>query len=1327
MAILLAVPFLVMCPGRACAEAKVDLGFEDVTAERFPLQWRANASAGHPFDSVESVVKDPRYVRSGDASVKLVRKIDPRKPDARGHLYTNAEVPVTKDGRYVFSFYARGEGRIGAAVYAYGVADGGAVGFKGMLTMQPLDNLPAESAVSDGDWQRFRYEIDLSKNAANITVCRPVIIAAGTVYVDDGSWVEVTGEAAPAAAPAAVAAPAAAPAQTAPDPLRVNLMTLPLAVKAPAMDGRFNADEYSVCGAGLVALSSKDLYGYPARFGLSRDADRLYFGLALRLSPSYEIKRTTRARDDAALIATQDAFYMMVRPDDRADASDFEGAYLAVAPDGVYYDAWEQVDWAKGFCRRAAEFNVDWKIASNVSAGEWTVELSVPWKELKVAAKDGATCLMSFGVYLQNGSVAWQSHPNWFDHPQAFGRLQLQDGGLAVRVQNMGVLARGDVQPVFDLANSGRAPKAYEVTCLVSTPRMVGGRIGSQIFDMALDMRQKEVVRDRNISYWNRVGELAAGQKRTEQNSARLDKPGAYVVEEEVRDGGKPVFYQKLSVRYAPPIVASLTPVPSHEQIKVALSFRGARAEEKGRLRVAFQDKAGAVVLSQDAAIAGDDMALPLSMAKLAPGKYDVNFTLVGKDGKDAATLTEPFEKWATPPWLERRAGIEALDANWVPDPWQPVSVEADHVAVWGRRFDFAKGPLIAGITSQERPLLTDGMTVRYEIGGAQSAILMEAPRASAAGRGRALVEQSGSSAHFGLEAKQEIEFDGMDRITLRLSPKQPLQVDRLWIEIPFDRFPYSMLVSPQGYWQRGLVSDELFAPPRVFSVVWLGNDDVGCAFFTENCKGWVVDSSKPRLVLTSDAKARRLKLMLVNSPSRLAEPISVTFGLHPTPFKPQYAGWRALRPQGLGIEPPPVNAAFVHASVWNSCDSKPSPRNWKVLEDIVTMTHSRQQTVYPYLGTFFISPYDDIKRDTAFDPGQGSFPEDRLLRKKADATRQEEYFYFAEDWNLTPRNVSEAEWETRQEARMAAGSSWADYFAYGIEEMLKRTDVDGFYCDIANPMYDMNEERGLVSVTKDGKREGSLELFATRDLYKRLYYVFEKQRGASRRPWLLGHGFAVSVPYSPFWDINFNCEEVKPAKPFEFTKMDLQKSLEGTPMAQPVDGEGVRSHDAFAFRAHFGKQFGIPNVVLPQYGYRGDLNTNEHSREMLSWTFLHNNMLWPAYIPRQPVYDFWSKVEVPFGMGDTVFHPYWNNGVSAQPECIKASFWSKPAGNDFILAAANWSGEKVTATISLPDALQSFAQCVDMESGETLSCKNKTLSVPIPPYDLRVFRFQER
>ena len=64
----------------ARAEDALNLGFEEVSRYGAPLGWKANTSA--PLDPVTSIVRDQRHVRSGGASVKLVKSPTPGKPDA---------------------------------------------------------------------------------------------------------------------------------------------------------------------------------------------------------------------------------------------------------------------------------------------------------------------------------------------------------------------------------------------------------------------------------------------------------------------------------------------------------------------------------------------------------------------------------------------------------------------------------------------------------------------------------------------------------------------------------------------------------------------------------------------------------------------------------------------------------------------------------------------------------------------------------------------------------------------------------------------------------------------------------------------------------------------------------------------------------------------------------------------------------------------------------------------------------------------------------------------------------------------------------------------
>jgi hypothetical protein len=206
---------------------------------------------------------------------------------------------------------------------------------------------------------------------------------------------------------------------------------------------------------------------------------------------------------------------------------------------------------------------------------------------------------------------------------------------------------------------------------------------------------------------------------------------------------------------------------------------------------------------------------------------------------------------------------------------------------------------------------------------------------------------------------------------------------------------------------------------------------------------------------------------------------------------------------------------------------------------------------------------------------------------------------------------------------------------------------------------------------------------------------------------------------------MTINGEEIKPSTKFGFSNMALQKSMEGNPIAISSKSEEDKNYNAFGFRSCFGRQFGVDNLLLPQYGYDTTLNIPEHAREMLSFVFLHDVRMRPAYIPVSTVTDFWNKVELPFGLEDTKFYPYWNNGVKSEPTCLKISYYKKNKAEDFLVAVANWSGAEVRGSVKLPSEILAVKSGRDMESGETMTVSKDWL-VTIRPHDLRVFRFTQ-
>ncbi|MCC6580347.1 MAG: carbohydrate binding domain-containing protein [Phycisphaeraceae bacterium] len=1303
-------------------------GFEDATASGGLRAWSVNTT--YPVESIDLVRSDPVRVRSGSASVKLAQTgIDANARELFGAIYTQSDIPVEPLVEYRLSFWVRGSGKVSGTIYGYG-EQGNVYEQAPIVRLVKLGDDGPDSffRIGDGDpWTLCQYQFCVTSRESKTTSVRVAINAHGTVYIDDcrfervGPMTESAGKTAEITKEDKSIAAAEQPSE-----LRPNLVSLVRVAAPPVIDGRIDDGEYPLRVEGLVDCSNQSMYPQNHTWRMTYDSTHLYFALHLKLPHGCAFAPVGAGRDDSALIAASDAFYCYLRTDADTAAKRYEGVYLAVDSAGNFYDAWETIDHVHLQCQRQAEFNANWKIATSRSQDQWTIEWSVPWQDMKLPAPEpGREYALSFGLNVNNQRLAWQSHPTWFDYPQAFGLIRLAGNTLAVQAPNLDGLRRGELNAGLQLNNPTGHDIPYDLTYVVSKVRMTEGSIGSWVLDQVGDLRQREAVAADSLYSRRQSGFVPRNGNDNMAGQSRLRQPGYYVLELEARSSGVSCYYQKIPFHYYPPIILSLEPIPSKDQILAHLGLHGAELKAGAKVSLNFVNEQGQNLLSQQAEVAADVVDMTLSMASLKPGSYQVQAALTDAAGGEIAQCTETFRKWDTPVWEKERAGIEALEGDWVPSPWSPLEIRGSDVAVWGRTFSFAPGSLLAKMTSQDKPLLAAGMSASYQKQGKAQDIQIADPTMQTQQKGRAVVVQQGRSPDFDLTSRAMVEFDGLLRYDITVTPRGKPAIDELCIRIPFHDMKYANGANGSA-WQTGLVDELNFRQTGRWYLFWLGDERRGCGFVVENHKGWLINSKKPRIVLDKEDGRRVLKLFIVNDAAEVNQPLSFTFALHPTPVKPMFAGWRDLRPHGLGYGQPPINLNMIHAWGWNSSDSKPSPRSWQVLTDMLTYLHGRQQRVYPYLGTYYLTPHHFIRVETPFIPEGGKHPDNMLVERKKDAGRLEEYFYFKKDWDLSPPVIHEVGMETQEEVRISSAASYADYFAHGIGEMLKRSDVDGIYCDIPLPSQDFNAELGLSYTTMDGVTEGTYSVFAARDLYKRMYCLFEKYRGEAKKPYILGHGLPMMPAITSFWDMTFHGEELKPAEAYGCTKMFLQTRAAASPLAVPDDTDEHRTYDAHYFRSMFCAYGGNPVILLPQYGYQPRLgNMPEHSREILSFTFLHDTLLWPADIPPQTVYDFWNKVEIPFGMGDAAFHPYWENGARCEPACIKLSYWRKPDGMDVLVAVANWSGQKVDASISLPDELKTLAQGVDMESGEAVQLSG-AWNVSVPAHNLRVFRFNQ-
>jgi hypothetical protein len=1080
----------------------------------------------------------------------------------------------------------------------------------------------------------------------------------------------------------------------------------------PQCDGVVGKREYPTTIDGLIKDLDHNLYMPGGAIHLAMDQNALYLAGRVRLADGHALRSVAQENQDNRLIDQGDLFTIMLRADQQIDSRRFSGLYLSVAPNGSSYIARETVSWDGMSCKRETVDGSNVRSASQINDGWWTVELQIPHSISGLNPSQEAQ--LSAHFHLANSRLSLVDCPVWLDHWQAFAMLK--PGALGLKVTN-GWLAAGQVAPGYQLEL--RDPAAGPIACSIR-----GSILTAEIREAFDTIRYDELVgqklaisNTKVVEQWQRGATVSADQPASVQVRHDIAKVGTYMLNEELHAGDQPAYRRRMAFSVQAPVQLTLRPLPPADRLKAYVSLYGfADVVDNKSLQLTFR-RNGQVDLVHQLPIHSQQFVFDFSMAKLQPGDYDVEVALL--DGKEVRFSThQSFTKWQTPQWLRDRAGIEALEPQWCPAPWTPLQVQDNAVQCWGRTHQFGVNSLLTGITSQDEQLLASPITINYRIGKETLTVPLSMPQVQAKAAGRVTAQQAGQTPHLAVTANHRFEFDGFHRIALTLSPDKPINVDEVWIEMTFRNI--TVMGSGRGSLPMGPVESR-----QIFSNAcpWVGNERVGCGVTFETWKGCQIDSRKPRITLDVAGTDATMKLFLVNDPTSLQQPVFLEMALQASPYKPYFPGWRAIRPEGWSPRRnSPSNVLMLDPRTWTASYARPTPRNWETLQYYVDFCSDTGQRLYPYTQPWGISPYDSVNSEYGADrkyTTQQKFWEEleryRLYQKtgkvdqipglqryktKQDAPKLPEFQYFYEDWNLSPAFIlPDTHLETNEQVYVSPGSTWADYWVYHLSQVLQRSKVGGFYLDLASPRLkgriNFDESQGMAYYTKDGIREGTAEIFAARDLYKRLYCEFDKLRGPEQKPYLLGHGSSAFIGIAPFWDVAFSGEGLRLVDwPWGLSQFMTTGSTKKGDKTKP-EYSGLR------YRAQYGNQYGLPAMFLPQYVAHRATQTQEMTREILSWTLPHNTIIWPYHAPADIMYKVWRDVEEPFDIGAAQFHGYWDNEARSDPH-IKLSYWVHPDNGKTLVVIANWSDKAVEAAIVPPVQLKGWTTATDPLDGST-------------------------
>lgn len=669
------------------------------------------------------------------------------------------------------------------------------------------------------------------------------------------------------------------------------------------------------------------------------------------------------------------------------------------------------------------------------------------------------------------------------------------------------------------------------------------------------------------------------------------------------------------------------------------------------------------------------------SIKGLLPGKYMVLLL----DSTSGETLKIIYiDISAAPKWVGTRVG--SFDDNWVPKPWTPlelISTKQLQVKCWGRKYTF--GPSgIDSIQASGAELLASPMLWSATISGQSINWKPELVNVLKKAGGAIEFASTQSAEGARLKCSGRIEFDGFVKLDFQIeSVKTPVTIDNLTVEIPFiSKHATLMHYYPKvpvwygGVSMKGINCGSVPAGgwKSVFIPhVWIGDEDRGLQWLCESDENWNPADPDKSLELLPEVNTTTLRLNLIGKPVLLNKPRNYTFGFEASPVKPMPADKHEWHYAGVGrsseLTANPngdlqsMTARTVSIFNWTRLWGNPRPtvqEDIKALQLGVKTAHQKGMKLLPFQA-FLLSD------------ASTEFPE---FNKECRINDEHAY--------SCPGYIGDTVYAVCQ------NSIWADYLVDGIADSINKYDLDGLYADSITCIGPCtNQMHGCGYIGEDGQVHPTIEIFATRNVVKRIYRVLEeREQKTGKKMMFIGHTSAnIMLPALGFCSAYLDAEHLTPLP---------------RPMRIPLD----------VFRAEFmGHNFGIPAMDL-SYGWLG---TGTTADEMIAISLLHDAEVPWNYDFMAPIWKAWDK----FGMTNTQFLPYWKDWGWKAPDGVKVSAYSKPDGKKMLIVAANLSELAVEGSISLD---QPIISATDAFTGKAVTVENGKIVDKFPIWLARMY-----
>jgi hypothetical protein len=1082
---------------------------------------------------------------------------------------------------------------------------------------------------------------------------------------------------------------------------------VPLFAKAPVIDGQVAESEWA---------RAAEFTGFQWQGKLAQRRVRGYVGAT---ETHLYVAIVSQLPDKGQLVAQLDRDSLKVVHDDSVEV------YVCPTPEQDRRVDYQLLVNSKGF----GGYNIhqvggdsenvawkgDWQQKSGMHDGEWHFECAIPIASM-VKNRAGTD-----GEWRINLTRNWKNPWTWSSLAGAYAQGGLRfrfvsDGAptVAYRVSSDPFLAGFTGQ--LSLINPGTTPLPLRASMVLERNRMPAIRAEKEL-TLAPGAKQTvdlPVPKDDPTTKYTLQIAVASPDGKTTYYTRTVSWPK-----------GKPYVWLAGEKKKALPIDFRFAYYPYTNIMRLAVDINGMPKDAKVKgIKALVRDRdTGETVKTVDIPVAG-----------FADGKQDLRFELpplkgfyeivvrADAPGLENAETVQRFERRSYP-WEHTPTGRSTK----VYPPFTPIEVKDSTLKTVLRTHTLGELGLPAQIVAKSaqtgiaKPLLA--APIRLEGASVTGRLDIAEAKPNTVRTTSALVVGVA-------KGRLDItwDYDGTAKVELTLDPSGGKPLDKLDLVIPLRtdaatmmhanadriRAPVAQYV-PEG---KGVVwtADKLACDdfiPNFCPYIFVGTPVRGICWFADNDLGWGWNPKTSNLDVYRDGDQVQLRVHLINQPTVIEKPRTITFGLLAAPVKPRLSpggpnGWRYRyardRYTMLGTD---INWLSI-----GTCGSVyPAGRDmylWEMLKrgNEQQLDGATIKRVSDWGERYFV-PYGKGRVNTwrrHVNYNLRSRYDQRMVFYYNRASHQgcEEFETFKDEWCLDDlRSVPKG--NGLGEIKIVPTESYIDFCLYWYARSFEIGGNQGVYWDNWFIAPSFNTETTTAYRRPDGSIAPSAGMWALRELARRTF-VMENERGM--RPITFPHMTSFNpLPMMSFatvqydWEWKYSLGDVQDRHTRELLLMTSTGELSGV-WPVPLSDQGKLAKDPWTQRT-----FTAVRLVHELDGYGG---TTAWVKELAPNRKLMAAVLERLDDPALKAVRYW----------DDGPHPVRTN----DPDLLPIVYY-RP-GTDALIAIVSYAKDDRDASITIDLkalGLPANAVAKDVENGDDVPLADGKITVPIKKHDIRM------